>query len=615
MAGFFFTGEENLSPTSVERKRKLIDALWPEATSTAPVGHWSAGAARIVNALANRMEEGQLSRAEKAGNDRVTAFLQQQLGAAGSSPPVAPAAAGASASAPAAAPLEQNVSQGTGDIGARLAADLQRDFGLKPEQSAGVVGNLAHESGNFRSLQEIRPTVPGSRGGYGYAQWTGPRRVAFENWSKENGLDPTSYAANYGFLKHELTNTGEGKVLNALKAAPDVGTATQVFSDQFLRPGVPAMGSRMKYAQQYLGGGASPAQAPVQVAQAGGPATDAPAPGATQAQFNVPGAQQAPAGNSRLAAALADPWLMRNPMVQGLVQQQLAGNKLQYQTLPDGTVLALDPTGRRPPTPVYQAPTRAQWGVIAKDEFGSEKYGWIDQVNRTTTPGQSPAPAGQPAAAPSSSPAAPPAPGQTAPAAPGIPPAPPGVDPKVWRAKQTEKLVSPEKLTEVQSKDLNFYQRGVPANEALTTLEGSLTGKIDTMASKVPGVGNYLVGADFQKASNAAKDFLAVILRKDTGAAVTPSEVETYGEIFLPKPGDSTETVTQKREARARAIEGIRLGLGSAKDLVEFARPKGQQQAGKPNAAPIRVTSPDEARKLPKGTPIILPDGRQGVVP
>jgi hypothetical protein len=32
-------------------------------------------------------------------------------------------------------------------------------------------------------------------------------------------------------------------------------------------------------------------------------------------------------------------------------------------------------------------------------------------------------------------------------------------------------------------------------------------------------------------------------------------------------------------------------------------------------ATPVKVASPDEARKLPKGTPIILPDGSPGVVP
>lgn len=42
---------------------------------------------------------------------------------------------------------------------------------------------------------------------------------------------------------------------------------------------------------------------------------------------------------------------------------------------------------------------------------------------------------------------------------------------------------------------------------------------------------------------------------------------------------------------------------------------RGQAPASGAAGAPVRVQTPDEARRLPKGTPIILPDGRQGIVP
>ena len=136
-------------------------------------------------------------------------------------------------------------------VGTRLLGDLMRDFNLTQDQAAGVVGNLAHETGGFKHMQEIAPVVPGSRGGFGFAQWTGPRRKAFEAWSAENGLDPNSYEANYGFLQHELKNTPEGAVLGPLSQAQTADQAAQVFSNQFLRPGVPAMGSRQQFAQKF----------------------------------------------------------------------------------------------------------------------------------------------------------------------------------------------------------------------------------------------------------------------------------------------------------------------------------------------------------------------------
>lgn len=137
------------------------------------------------------------------------------------------------------------------EVGQRLMGDLMRDFGLTEAQAAGVVGNLDHESGGFKSLQEIEPLVEGSRGGYGYAQWTGPRRRAFEAWAAENGLDPASYEANYGFLRHELTATPEGAVIDKLRGAQDPATAATIFSKTFLRPGIPHMDSRVARAGKY----------------------------------------------------------------------------------------------------------------------------------------------------------------------------------------------------------------------------------------------------------------------------------------------------------------------------------------------------------------------------
>ncbi len=124
----------------------------------------------------------------------------------------------------------------TKDAGKRLMKDLMRDFKLTKEQAAGVVGNLDYETGGFKFMQEIKPIVPGSKGGYGFAQWTGPRRVAFEAYATANKLDPSSYEANYGFLKHELANTSEGDVIGALRGAKTSDAAAILFSNEFLRP-------------------------------------------------------------------------------------------------------------------------------------------------------------------------------------------------------------------------------------------------------------------------------------------------------------------------------------------------------------------------------------------
>ncbi|SNZ20953.1 phage tail tip lysozyme [Cohaesibacter gelatinilyticus] len=160
------------------------------------------------------------------------------------------------------------------DIGNRLMVDMQKDLNLTKAQAAGFVGNLAHESGNFKTLQEVSPLVKGSRGGFGYAQWTGPRRRQFEAFAQEKGLDPASYEANYGFLIHELTNSPEGSVLDALRQAGDAQSAAEIVSKKFLRPGIPHMKSRMKWASRFAN---SEVSAGAPVAGSGRPGPTGPA--------------------------------------------------------------------------------------------------------------------------------------------------------------------------------------------------------------------------------------------------------------------------------------------------------------------------------------------------
>lgn len=125
----------------------------------------------------------------------------------------------------------------------RLFNDLKTDFNLSDVGAAAIIGNLMVETGNFRSLQEISPLVEGSRGGYGIAQWTGPRRVAYESWAEQNGLPLDSYEANYGFLKEELTNRQAGTIesmgrntITRLREIEDLDAASLAVRKGYLRP-------------------------------------------------------------------------------------------------------------------------------------------------------------------------------------------------------------------------------------------------------------------------------------------------------------------------------------------------------------------------------------------
>lgn len=126
---------------------------------------------------------------------------------------------------------------------------LMEDFDLDLLSSVAVFGNAGYESGGFKSLQEKKPVVPGSRGGYGIMQWTGPRRKDYEAYCKRNKLDPADMESNYKFLFLELKGP-EGKVLPKLRAAKSLEEKVSVFMKVFLRPGVLHLDQRVLWAKR-----------------------------------------------------------------------------------------------------------------------------------------------------------------------------------------------------------------------------------------------------------------------------------------------------------------------------------------------------------------------------
>jgi hypothetical protein len=129
---------------------------------------------------------------------------------------------------------------------------LMHDFApFTDVDAAAVLGNVGHECGGFRLMQEIKPLVPGSRGGWGWCQWTGPRRRSFEAWAKARNLDPSGDPANYGFLVHEL-RTSEAAAIPAVRKAKTLRAKVEAFELNFERAGIKHYDARMVWANKAL---------------------------------------------------------------------------------------------------------------------------------------------------------------------------------------------------------------------------------------------------------------------------------------------------------------------------------------------------------------------------
>lgn len=131
-----------------------------------------------------------------------------------------------------------------------IAELVARGFSLPVAQ--GIVANMKAESNLQPGINEIAPVVPGSRGGYGLNQWTGPRRVAYEQFAAERGKPFDDLQTQLDFTMYELQGP-ERAAYAALQGVTNPIDAARIYSEQYLRPGIPNMDKRLAYAADIAG--------------------------------------------------------------------------------------------------------------------------------------------------------------------------------------------------------------------------------------------------------------------------------------------------------------------------------------------------------------------------
>lgn len=143
--------------------------------------------------------------------------------------------------------------------GGAVVNSLMQDLALTREQAAGIVGNLGYESIGFTALQEIKPVVSGSKGGYGWGQWTASRRDKFIAWCAANNKDPNTDEGNYGYLLHDLTHD-YAYVLTKVRAKTTLEECVFTFGRYYEVPygttatHLPGYTGRLNYAQRAYNG-------------------------------------------------------------------------------------------------------------------------------------------------------------------------------------------------------------------------------------------------------------------------------------------------------------------------------------------------------------------------
>ena len=131
--------------------------------------------------------------------------------------------------------------------------------GMPEHVANGFIANFKDESNLNPGINEAAPTVPGSRGGFGLAQWTGPRRKALEAFAASTGRPVGDMNVQLDFLMQELSGSEAGAA-DAIMSTKDAPEAAAAIVNSFLRP---AEENRSRREAAYLGmdGGGAPSVA------------------------------------------------------------------------------------------------------------------------------------------------------------------------------------------------------------------------------------------------------------------------------------------------------------------------------------------------------------------
>jgi hypothetical protein len=141
-------------------------------------------------------------------------------------------------------------------------------------------------------------------------------------------------------------------------------------------------------------------------------------------------------------------------------------------------------------------------------------------------------------------------------------------------------------LTETQSNAVAFGARAIEADKIVSNLEKqgvTNTGVIRTIAggivSQAPIVGEKLEqgvrsafnpipsvlggpSAEQQQVDQARRNFITAVLRKESGAVISPTEYKDEERKYFPQIGDADVVIKQKQEARRLAIKALEAQAG-----------------------------------------------------
>lgn len=225
--GFFSQGsfqvDPNSTPEMLARKREMIASMMPRFGQARYVGQ---GIGQLATGIAAGRKNRALDKFEGERRSEASGLFNKVFSGGGGQ------SSGPLSILGAREPQGQPAPSSNADFDVRAGLI---DRGMPEHIADAFVMNMQDESGLNPGINETTPLVPGSRGGFGLSQWTGPRRRALEAFAEQRGVPVSDGNMQLDFLMSELQGP-ESAAAKEIFAAQDTGTAAAAIVNKFLRP-------------------------------------------------------------------------------------------------------------------------------------------------------------------------------------------------------------------------------------------------------------------------------------------------------------------------------------------------------------------------------------------
>ena len=135
------------------------------------------------------------------------------------------------------------------------------------------------------------------------------------------------------------------------------------------------------------------------------------------------------------------------------------------------------------------------------------------------------------------------------------------------RMAQADSILKP---IEAQGlKDTGFIRAGVSGTLGAVPLIGETLAKgSDNIFNTLPSILGGLNERQ-QQTIQARVNFITAVLRKESGASISPTEFATAEKNYFPAPGDSEKVVKQKQQAREMSINAMKVQAGPGAKFIQ----------------------------------------------